>query len=87
MSEDKVQEVGCFNPLSQDFSCNYDDGQGIKGYTVRSREPAYFSPAVARHVKKHLYDAIINYRGLNGIELNADLNKKNAIIEEMEVNL
>ena len=80
-------EVGCFNPLSHDFSCNYDDGQGVKSYTVRSREPAYFSPAVAKHIKKHLYDAIINYRGLNGIELNADPNKKNAILEEMEVNL
>jgi len=83
----QLNEIGVFNPLSTDFSCNYDDGQGVKGYIVRSREPAYFSPAIAKHLKKHLYDAIINYRGLNGIELNADPNKKNAILEEMEVNL
>ena len=80
-------EVGVFNPLSTDFSCNYDDGNGVKGYTVRSREPAYFLPAIAKHIKKHLYDAIVNHRGLNGIELNADLDKKSAILEEMEVNL
>ena len=45
-------EIGCFNPLSHDFSYNYDDGQGIKSYTVRSREPAYFPPSNSQTHKK-----------------------------------
>lgn len=74
-------EIGVFNPLSSDFSCQFDQ----KELRVPSREIAYFSPELARHVKKHLYDAIINERQLNGIELNADPQKKKAIMEEMEV--
>ena len=80
-------EEGVFNPLSQDFSCNYDDGNGAKKYSINSREIAYFSPPIAKHVKKHLYDAIINDRNLNGIELNADPSKKQSILDEIEANI
>lgn len=79
-------EVGIYNPLSNDFSCSYDsDGKGPQEYKVPSREIAYFTPEIAKHIKKHLYDAIVNDRGLNGIELNADPFKKQAILDEMEV--
>jgi len=78
-------EVGVYNPLQADFSCNYNDGQGVANYVVPSREIAYFHPAVARHIKKHLYDAIVNDRDLNGIKLNANPKEKQKILDEMEV--
>ena len=81
----QTSEVGVFNPLPQDFSCNFDDGNGVKGYTVHSREIEYFPEHIARHIKKHLYDAIINHRKINGAELNADPTKKQLILDEMEV--
>ena len=79
-------EEGCYNPLSFDFSCNYDsDGKGPQKYTIPSREIVYFIPAIARHIKKHLFDAIVNDRNLNGIELNADPQKKQAILDEINI--
>ena len=79
-------EEGVFNPLSKDFSCDYDyDGKGPQVYKVPSREIAYFTPEITKHIKKHLYDAIINERNLNGIELNADPKKKQKILDEMNV--
>ena len=78
-------DVGVFNPLSTNFSCNYDiDGAGPKTYTVLSREMAYFLPPIAKHIKKHLYDAILNERNLKGTDLNANPAKKQAILDEME---
>ena len=77
-------EEGVYNPLSSDFSCNYDDGNGVKKYTVPSRDIAYFIPATAKHIKKHLYDEILEDRGLNGILLNADPKKKKEILDEID---
>jgi len=86
MKSDEKTEIGIFNSLSRDFSCKFDaDSNGPVVYAIPSREIVYFSPAVARHIKKHLYDAIVNDRGLNGIELNADIRKKQAILDEIEV--
>ena len=85
---DEKTEIGLYNPLSHDFICSYDAyGKGPQEYKVPSREIAYFTPEVARHVKKHLYDDIVNTRNLNGIDLNADPEKKQAIIDEIEVEL
>jgi hypothetical protein len=84
----RQQNEGVFNPTSSDFFCKFDaDGKGPVVYTVPSRDIAYFTPAVARHIKKHLFDAIVNDRGLNGIELNADISKKKAIMEETDGNV
>lgn len=79
-------EIGVFNPLSTDFSVNYDlgDGNGPQAYTVPSREIAYFSPAVAKHIKKHLFNAIVNARGLNGIAIQAN-GEKEKIEKEISV--
>ncbi len=79
-------EKGVFNPLSYDFVCPYDvDGKGPQEYKVPSREIAYFIPVIAKHIKKHLYDAIVQDRKLNGILLNADPQEKQKILDEMEV--
>ena len=77
-------EEGVYNPLSSDFSRNYDDGNGVKGYTVPSRKTAYFIPVITKHIKKHLYDAIIQERNLKGTDLNANPELKKAILDEME---
>ena len=80
-------EDGIFNPLNSDFKCKYDigDGKGPQEYKVPSREISYFAPEIAKHIKKHLYDAIVNDRNLNGIELNADPEKKQKILDEIDV--
>lgn len=82
-NEDKQ---GYYNPLPFDFKCHYDlHGENPQTFEIKSREIEYFTPEYAKHVEKHLYNAIVNHRGLNGIELNADPAKKKAIMDEIRV--
>ena len=82
----KPKEVGVYNPLSFDVSYRYTlDTQPTKNYTIPSREIVYFSAPIAAYLKKKLYTEIVNNRNLNGIALNADIRKKQAIFDEMEV--
>lgn len=78
-------DIGLFNPLVEDFTCQYNLDGAIEKYTIPSKDIAYFKPEVVNHIKKHLYDAIVNARELNGIALNADPAQKQAIFDEIEL--
>lgn len=80
-------DTGTYNPLPYDFECDYDLSGDAQHYKIPSKEIAYFSPEATEHIRTQLYIEIINQRGLNGIELNADPDKKNAILEEMEASV
>lgn len=76
------KEKYIFNPDTEDFSVEYNAGDGIKTYTLKSLKAQKFPTPIADHIKKHLADKILNKRG---VKLNpmADLE---AIMREIETN-
>jgi len=72
-----------FNPLLTDFSVNFNNGDGSKEYTIKAREIAEFPTPVAKHIKKHLIDAVFNKRELD----RASEENLREITEEIEVHL
>jgi len=81
----KENQIGVYNPLSEDFSVTYDiSGRGEPVlFTVHAGEIEFFEPVVARHVKKHLVDKIYNLRGK---KFNSELDKKE-ISKEVSVEI
>lgn len=57
--------VRLFNPSLKDFAKTYDDGSGHKEYVMKAGEITPFSSVVARHMKKHLIDFLINEREMD----------------------
>ena len=60
-----MKKILLYNPLNKDFSVNYDiDGTGNpKVFTIHARDDEEFDPVVAKHVKKHLANAVLHSRG------------------------
>lgn len=84
MSEEEASTIQrIFNPLLKDFSKMYDAGDGRKEYTVKAREISEFPTPIARHLKKHLIDFIMNEREVDPLD-KASLSE---IEREIEVNL
>lgn len=82
------ERVGVYNPLMSDFTVDYALGNGLpQAYTVPARDIAYFSKAVAKHVKNHLADTILHKRGVTGaggIKLSPHAVKEE-ILKELDV--
>lgn len=83
MKNEKFKKIGVFNPLITDFTVKYDikGDKNPQGFTVPAREIVYFIEPVAKHVKKHLADAIFHKRGVKN---NPEMDLKE-IIEEISV--
>ena len=76
------------NPLLDDFTVEYDKyGDNPMSFTIPAGEIKEFDEPYASHIKKHLYDAVINDRNLNGIALNADPELKKKLMDEIEVDV
>ena len=60
-----MKKILLFNPLDKDFSVNYDvDGtRNPKKFTIHANDDEEFDPIIAKHVKKHLANAVLNSRG------------------------
>lgn len=57
-------KVPLFNPLSETFECPMrDDRNSLSTFKMPSKEVSYFEPHVARHMKKHLGDAVYHKEG------------------------
>lgn len=56
--------IPLFNPLTEDFEYPMrDDSNNFSTFKMPSKEVSYFEPHVARHMKKHLADAVYNKEG------------------------
>ncbi len=79
------KKVPLYNPLSTNFTTHYDinGDKNPVDFTIHANEIEYFDPVIARHMKKHLADAVLNERG---IRTNAEDDLK-AIMKEIEVGL
>ena len=76
------------NPLLDDITVEYDKhGDNPKKFVIPAGEMVEIDKHYAKHVAKHLYDAVINARNLNGILLNADPEAKRKIMSEIEVDI
>lgn len=57
-----TKPIPLYNPTKDNFSTTYDingDGNPV-AYTIASEEIAYFEPAIAEHMKKHLANKLVN---------------------------
>jgi hypothetical protein len=52
-----------FNPDTEDFTVNYNDGNGSKEYTIKALSIKLFPTDLADHIKKHLADKLYWKRG------------------------
>ena len=76
------------NPLLDDFEVDYDlRGDNPKHFVIPAGEIKEFDEPYASHIKKHLYNAVVNERNLNGIALNADPEEKKKLMEEIEITI
>lgn len=75
--------IRLYNPLLKDFSVQFNDGSGIKTYTLKSKEIEAFPTPIAKHIRKHLVDFVINERGV----ISTDRVAVSKIKEEIEVKL
>lgn len=76
------------NPLIKDFEVDYDKyGKNPKHFVIPAGEIKEFREPYASHIAKHLYNAVVNARKLNGIALNADEEEKKKIIEEIMIEI
>ena len=76
------------NPLLEDIIVEYDKhGNNPKKFIIPAGEIKEIEEEYANHVKKFIYNAIINDRNLNGVALNANPEEKKKIMEEIEVDI
>lgn len=61
-----------FNPDTEPFSCNYDDDNGVKTYTIPAIAVATFPTNIADHITKHLANKLYQKRG-NKINYEVDI--------------
>lgn len=59
---DKNKTVRIYNPDTEDFTKPFNDGNGIKKYTIPALEMVEFPFHVGKHLKKHLADRLLNKR-------------------------
>ena len=78
-----MNKILLFNPLNKDFSVKYDvgGGKGPKTFTIFARDKGEFDPVIAKHVKKHLANAVLHSRGRPKLNPEADLVEINKEIE------
>ena len=76
------------NPLLKDFEVDYDKyGTNPQHFVLPAGEIKEFEEPYASHIKKHLYNAVVNDRNLNGIALNANPKEKKKLMDEIEVDI
>ncbi len=66
-----MKKIGVFNPLSEDFTIKY---AGTETYTAKPGKITFFEPHIARNMKIHLVDHLLNLHG--PIDGNAELAKE-----------
>ena len=75
--------VGLFNPLSKEFNFEWkDDENQVHTLSLPPVDITYFTPPQARFLLKHLTDAVMAERGLNGINNVAEIKE---IIKQIQV--
>jgi hypothetical protein len=79
----KNKTIRLYNPDTEDFVTKFDDGLGIKEYTLKALEMSVFPYAVANHIKKHLAYHLLYKRG-ERVNPESDLKK---LYEEIEVTI
>ena len=78
-------KVPVFNPTNNNFTVKYATHDGLpESYTVHSLEIEYFEPRIAKHIKKHLADHIINKRGVKSGNYEAT---REEVLKEISVDL
>ena len=60
------KKIPLYNPLREDFTVTYDitGDKDPRPFTIHAQEIEYFEPIVARHIVKHLADAVLAERGI-----------------------
>jgi len=77
--DNSEKKIRLYNPDTEDFSVKY----GPKTYTLKSLDSDEFQYTIARHMKRHLINHLINRRGLGYI--NPDQRKE--IENEVEMKI
>lgn len=75
--KESKEKITVYNPLIKRFSVNYE---GIT-YTIEGKEIKAFPTHIARHLRKHLVDHIINEKELD------PLTDRESVEKQTEVNL
>jgi hypothetical protein len=81
--ENEVKKVRLYNPDTEDFQVQFNDGNGPKIYEIHALEIEEFPFHVANHIKKHLANKLLNKRGIK-VNPQADIEK---IKQEIEVSI
>ena len=81
-------KVVLHNPLLTDIKVEYDKyGDNPKVFVIPAGELLEVEEPYASHVKKNIYNAIINDRNLNGIALEANPEAKKKLMSEIVMDI